>query len=142
MKKLKNKLRSLVVVDHVLHIVGANGIFDRSCTLGKQYRKHQSSDQPYTGCVALCDSNVRLAIFLEDQDDGIVRHGESGDTAGRNGSQAVHLHLAMVCLRSGPKCDHPRVFLEKPRRSAVRLRVGRLSMSVIERNRWYFTNQC
>ena len=37
---------------------------------GQQYRVHQSSDQQYSGRGALCDCHVRVAVFLEDQDDG------------------------------------------------------------------------
>ena len=35
---------------------------------GKQYRLHQSSDKQHSGRGAVCDCNVRFAVFLEDQD--------------------------------------------------------------------------
>src|SRR5579863_1316155 len=66
-----------------------------------------------------------FAVFLEDQDDGGLRRGQPGDPAGGHGGQALCLHVAMVCVRGGRERDHPRVFLEKPRRTAVCVCVGR-----------------
>ncbi len=42
-----------------------------------------------------------------------------------NGVQAVRVHLSVVCIRSGCKCDHPRLLLEKQRRPAIPLRLAR-----------------
>lgn len=95
----------------------------------KQYRVRQSSDQQYSGCIALCDCNLWFAIFLEDQNDGSLRRGKPGDISGCNGGQAVRLHFVMVCVRRCRKCNHPRVFLEKPQRSAVRVCLERPSTS-------------
>ncbi len=65
-----------------LYLVGADGVPIAGVCQGKQYRVHQSSDKQYSGCVALCDCNLWFAVFLEDQNDGNLRRGKPGDTAG------------------------------------------------------------
>jgi hypothetical protein len=95
----------------------------------KQYRVHQSSDQQYSSCVTLCDCNLCFAVCFEDQNDGNLRRGNPGDTAGCNGGQAIRVHVVMVCVRGGGKCDHSRLLLEKPQRAAVPVCLGRLSRS-------------
>ena len=68
--------------------------------------------------IATCGS----LFFSKIKDDGNLRRGKPGDSPGCNGGQAVRVHLAVVCVRGGRKCDHPRLLLEKQRRAAVPLR--------------------
>ncbi len=65
--------------------MGIDGVPIAAVCQGKQYRVHQSSDQQYGGRGALCDRNLRLAVFFEDQDDGSLRRREPGDTPGGDG---------------------------------------------------------
>ena len=92
---------------------------------GKQHRLRQSGDQQYSGRGALCDCDLRFAVFLEGQGDGDLRRGKPDHSSGRHGGQALRLHLALVCVRGDRECDHPRLLLEKPRRPAVPLRIAK-----------------
>ena len=103
--------------NYALYFVGADGIPIAAVRQRKQHRVHQSSDQQYRGCIALCDCNLWFAVFFEDQNDGNFRRGQPGDTAGCNGVQAIRVHLVMVCVRGGGKCDHPRLLLEEATKS-------------------------
>ena len=67
----------------------------------------------------------RFAVFLEGEGDGNFRRGEPDDSSGCNGVQALRVHLAVVRVCGGRKSDHPRLLLEKQRRSAVPLRAIR-----------------
>jgi hypothetical protein len=115
--------------DYALYFVGADGIPIAAVCQRKQYRVHKSGDQQYGSCVALCNCNLWFAILFEDQNDGNLRRGKPGDTAGCNGGQAIRVHVVMVCVRGGGKCDHSRLLLEKPQRAAVPVWLGRLSRS-------------
>ena len=73
-------------------------------------------------CGALRDRDVRFAVFLENQADDPLRRGQPGDSTDRHGGQALRLHLAVVRLRRGRQCDHPRLLLANPLEPALRLR--------------------
>ena len=118
--------------NYALYFVGADGVPITAVCQREQYRIHQSSHQQHSGCGALCDCNLWLTVFFEDQDDGNLRRGKPGDTAGCNGGQAIRVHVVMVCVRGGCKCDHPRLLLEKPERAAVPVCLGRLSRSEMD----------
>src|ERR1700688_4359558 len=118
--------------NYALYFVGADGIPITAVCQRKQYRIHKSSHQQHSGCGALCDCNLWLTVFFEDQDDGNLRRGKPGDTAGCNGGQAIRVHVVMVCVRGGCKCDHPPLLLEKPERAAVPVCLGRLSRSEMD----------
>ena len=127
-KKSRRRMLPFLVTrrsNHAIHFVGVDGVPIAAVRQGKQYRVHQSSDQQYGRCVALCDCNLRLAVFLEDQDDGGLRRGKPGDSSRCNGGQALRVHLAVVCVRGDRKCDHPCLLLEKQRKPPVPLRVVR-----------------
>jgi len=53
---------------------------------------------------------------------GDFRLGESGDSAGGDGGEAVRLHFSMVRLCSDRKRDHSGVLLEEPWTEAVQVR--------------------
>lgn len=67
---------------------------------------------------------MRIVVFFEDQDDGNFRRGKPGDSSGCNGSQAIRIHFAVVCVRGDRKRDYPRLLLEKRRKPAVSVRVA------------------
>ena len=96
----------------------------QSVRQGKQYRLHQSGDQQHSRCGSICDCHVRLAVFLEDQDDGDLRRSKPGDSPRGHGVQALRLHLVVVCLRGNRKRNYPGLLLEQQSASAVRLCVA------------------
>src|SRR5580704_2633109 len=116
--------------NHALHFVGADCVSFAAIHPGKQYRVHQSGDQQYSGRTVLCDCDLRFAVFFEDQDDGNFRRGKPGDPAGCDGGETVRVYLAVVRVCSGCQRDHPRLFLEKPRGAAFRLRAGLARQSI------------
>ena len=75
--------------------------------------------------IATCGS----LFFFTDQDDGDFRRRKHGDTADCNGGQALRVYLVMVCIRGGRKCNHPRLLLEKPPRTAVPVCLGRFALT-------------
>ena len=81
-------------------------------------------DKQHGGCGAVCDCNLRFAVFFEGQGDGSLRCGKPCDSPGCNGGQAVCVHFAVVCVRGDRESDHPRLLLEKQRRPAVPLRAA------------------
>jgi hypothetical protein len=44
----------------------------------RQYRVHQPGDEQYGGCGDLCDCNLRLAIFLQNKNDGSLGSAKQG----------------------------------------------------------------
>ena len=80
----------------VHHFVGADSISVAAVRHKQQHRVHQSSDQQHYRCIALCDCNLWLVVFLEDQDDGNFRRGKPGDTDCGNGGQKVRVYLTVV----------------------------------------------
>ena len=71
--------------NYALYFMGVDGIPIATVCQGKQHRVHQSGDKQYSGCVVLCDCNLRFAVLFEDQNDGNLRRGQPGDTARCNG---------------------------------------------------------
>jgi len=72
-------------------------------------------------------NNLRLAVFLEDQNDGGLRRGKSGDPAGGHGGQALRLYLVVVRVRGDCQRDHPRLLLEEHGNAPLQIRVEKVT---------------
>jgi len=59
------------------------------------------------------------------KDDGNLRLGKPGSTAGRKGGEKGTRSPRYVCIRGRRQRDHPQLGLEKPRRAVVPLPVGK-----------------
>ena len=68
--------------------------------------------------------NVWVAFLLQNSGHDPLRRGEFGHSAGRDGGQAVRVHLTVVCLCGSRERDHPRILLEEPQTPALPLRGG------------------
>ena len=101
--------------NNALYLVGLNRVPARGVRQGKQYCLYQSSDEQHGGRRGVCDCNVRFAVFLEDQVHGGLRRGKPCDSLDCNGVQTIRVHLAVVRVRGGRKCDHPLLLLAKQR---------------------------
>ncbi len=110
-----------------LYTVGVDWHIRCSCMRpGKQHRVHQSSDEQYSGCGAVCDRNLRFAVFFQGQGNGNLRRSKPCDSPDCDGVQEVRVHLAMVCIRGDRECDHPCLLLGEPQNPAPPLRRGSL----------------
>ncbi len=77
-RKSRQRMLPFVVLGGgtTLYILWAlDGLSDRRLRPGKQHRLYQSGDQQHGSGRALCDCDLRVAVFFEDQDDGGLRRG-------------------------------------------------------------------
>jgi hypothetical protein len=109
-----------------LHTLGIDGLSVTAIRQERQYRVHQSSHEQHGGRRALRDCHLRLAIFLENKNDGSLRRGKPGDSSGGNGIQALCLHVPLVRVRGNRKRNHPPLLLEKQRGATVPVRLSNI----------------